>query len=56
MSTIILSGLAIIALSLLLSGLLVIPAVLAFERVRAWVGKARARRTALNRLRMWAIL
>ena len=56
MSTIILSGLGVVALSLVLSGLLVIPAVLLIERVGAWVRKARARKTALNRLRMLAIL
>lgn len=50
MLTIIWSGMAIVGLSLLLSAMLVIPSVKAYERISAWVSKARARRTARHRL------
>jgi hypothetical protein len=54
------SGLAVVGLALVLSCLLVIPVVLLCERISAWISKARARardrKVALSRLRMWAIL
>jgi hypothetical protein len=56
MLTIIWSFLAMVALALLLSAMIVVPSVKLYERISAWVSKARARRTALSRLRMWAIL
>jgi hypothetical protein len=60
MLTIIWSGMATVALALLLSAMIVVPSVKLYERISAWVSKARARardrKVALSRLRMWAIL
>ena len=56
MFTIIWSGFASVGLFALLVALCSWPVILVYKRVRAWVCKARARKTALNRLRMLAIL